>query len=182
LVLLQKFLLIRHNHFGTLRITNVCLPVIGKHIYSVKNYCQLMILTKISRLRPDTTAEEIVNTPVRLTPRGGIIKLSPLKNLLSAEHSQQIRSPLQSIPPDPADHNTSFERLEGDVGGAEGESPRCRDPDLHGPEVIMSLSGVCRTGQQMKFTIPGMPQPFTLNFSAEALQVLVTVSVSWIHD
>jgi hypothetical protein len=119
------------------------------------------------RLRPDTTAEDVVNTPVLLTPRGGIIKLSPLKNLLS----------VQPAPTPP------FDDHEGDHGVADQEEeeiaddlrgPDCR-PDEQGPaaheEIVMSLNSVCHTGQQMKFSLPGVPQALTLNFSAEALQV-----------
>ncbi len=108
-----------------------------------------------------------MNTPVLLTPRGGIIKLSPLKNLLSV---QPAPSPAPS--------------LEGDHDLAEQEEEMIAD-DHHGPdrrpdeqqqpaapeEIVMSLNSVCHTGQQMKFSLPGVPQALTLNFSAEALQV-----------
>merc|ERR1719435_313576 len=37
-------------------------------------------------------------------------------------------------------------------------------------EIIMNLDQVCPSGQRMKFSLPGVSQAVTLNFSAEALQ------------
>ena len=37
-------------------------------------------------------------------------------------------------------------------------------------EIIMNLDQVCPSGQRMKFSVPGVSQAVTLNFSAEALQ------------
>jgi hypothetical protein len=124
-----------------------------------------LFLFLCGRLRPDTTAEDVVNTPVLLTPRGGIIKLSPLKNLLS----------IQPAPTPPLDdHEGDHDLAEQEEEIADGGPDRLPDEQQQPAapeEIVMSLNSVCRTGQQMKFSLPGVPQALTLNFSAEALQV-----------
>ncbi len=123
----------------------------------------------MGRLRPDTTAEDVVNTPVLLTPRGGIIKLSPLKNLLSVQPAPTPPAPAPSHDDHEGDHDLA-EQEEEIVDDHRG--PDRRSDEQAAPEaIVMSLNSVCHTGQQMKFSLPGVPQALTLNFSAEALQV-----------
>ncbi len=117
----------------------------------------------------------MISTPVLLTPRGGIITLSPLKNLLSAEHAARAASPSASSPgvpePDPDDGEENIRDV-SDRPGPDGRDEEQQDCEQLGQEIIVSLNTVCRTGQQMKFSLPGVSQAFSLNFSAEALQVL----------
>ncbi len=113
----------------------------------------------------------MVNTPVLLTPRGGIIKLSPIKNLLSVQPAPTPPAP--SLEDHEGDHHDLADQEEEEI--ADDLRGPDRRPDEQPPaapeEIVMSLNSVCHTGQQMKFSLPGVPQALTLNFSAEALQV-----------
>ncbi len=114
-----------------------------------------------------------MSTPVLLTPRGGIIKLSPLKNLLSVQPA-----PTPALDDHEGDHDLAEqdeeEMIVDDLRGPDRRPDRRPDEQQQPAapeEIVMSLNSVCHTGQQMKFSLPGVPQALTLNFSAEALQV-----------
>ena len=113
-----------------------------------------------------------MSTPVRLTPRGGIIKLSPLKNLLSADHGPTQ----ESLAPNVDEHDGPEQEEEEEEGESHQQlDSQAGEQQLGRREITMSLNGVCSKGQQMKFSIPGVHhhQALTLNFSAEALQVFL---------
>ncbi len=109
-----------------------------------------------------------MNTPVLLTPRGGIIKLSPLKNLLSVQPA--LTPPAPSLDDHDLAEQVEEEEIADDLRGPDRRPDEQQQPAAP-EEIVMSLNSVCHTGQQMKFSLPGVPQALTLNFSAEALQV-----------
>merc|ERR1712218_86697 len=60
---------------------------------------------------------------------------------------------------------------EQDGGGGGGETPE------HSGEIVMNLDKVIE-GQRMKFSIPGISQAVTVNFSPEALQEMKNAALN----
>ena len=115
------------------------------------------------RLTPNITARDMA-TPVRLTPQGGIA-LTPIKNLMP-----EANSPLPSG--DASRHDESVDEPDGSVPGTSNDGP-----SDHSGEIVMNLDKVIE-GQRMKFSIPGISQAVTVNFSPEALQEMKNAALS----
>lgn len=105
------------------------------------------------RITPNTVHQDVTAAPVRLTPQGGIA-LTPIKNLMPEE-----------------DKNKSMD--EESVDEHDGVSNDCE----HSSEIVMNLDKVCE-GQKMKFSIPGISQAVTVNFSVEALQEMKNAALN----
>ena len=115
------------------------------------------------RLTPSTSSRDVV-TPVRLTPQGGIA-LTPIKNLMP-----EVNSPSPSG--DKSRHDESVDEPDGSLPGTSKDSP-----SDHSGEIVMNLDKVIE-GQRMKFSIPGISQAVTVNFSPEALQEMKNAALS----
>eukprot|EP00092_Neocalanus_flemingeri_P012971 GFUD01013976.1.p1 GENE.GFUD01013976.1~~GFUD01013976.1.p1 ORF type:complete len:1261 (+),score=305.37 GFUD01013976.1:94-3876(+) len=105
------------------------------------------------RITPNTLHQDVTVTPVRLTPHGGIA-LTPIKNLMPEE-----------------DRNRSLD--EESLDEHDGVPNDCE----HSSEIVMNLDKVCE-GQKMKFSIPGISQAVTVNFSVEALQEMKNAALN----
>ena len=115
------------------------------------------------RLTPNITARDMA-APVRLTPQGGIA-LTPIKNLMP-----EANSPSPSG--DASRHDESVDEPDGSAPGTSKDSP-----SDHSGEIVMNLDKVIE-GQRMKFSIPGISQAVTVNFSPEALQEMKNAALS----
>ena len=105
-------------------------------------------------------------TPVRLTPQGGIA-LTPLKHLMPDTESAAATAAVM-------DKNVSVE--EDTVDELDGSGPAAVHSE-HSSEIVMKLDKVCE-GQKMKFSIPGISQAVTVNFSVEALQEMKNAALN----
>merc|ERR1712155_256015 len=65
----------------------------------------------------------------------------------------------------------SVDEQDGGGGGGGGETPE------HSGEIVMNLDKVIE-GQRMKFSIPGISQAVTVNFSPEALQEMKNAALN----
>ena len=111
------------------------------------------------RMTPNTSNSDLTATPIRLTPSG--IALTPIKNLIAADDTV---APAEEAGDQ---HNESLDETDG---GGQGEQQQSS-------EIIMNLDKVIE-GQKMKFSIPGISQAVTVNFSPEALQEMKNAALS----
>merc|ERR1711993_176753 len=102
--------------------------------------------------------------PIRLMPHGGIA-LTPIKNLMPEENSPSVAG-------DTSRQDESVDEPDGSVPG-----PSEDQQSEHSGEIVMNLDKVIE-GQRMKFSIPGISQAVTVNFSPEALQEMKNAALS----
>ena len=117
-------------------------------------------------MRPGTSGRDMSAAPVRLTPHGHIA-LTPIKNLMPEETNNN-----------PEDQNQSDVSVdEQDGGGTHSSGSSSPESPEHSAEIVMNLDKVIE-GQRMKFSIPGISQAVTVNFSPEALQEMKNAALS----
>ena len=119
------------------------------------------------RMTPSTSSREVVAAPIRLTPHGHIA-LTPIKNLMPDTEKDTTTSAAAGTAADTAAADDSVDEQDG---GGGGETPE------HSGEIVMNLDKVIE-GQRMKFSIPGISQAVTVNFSPEALQEMKNAALN----
>ena len=113
------------------------------------------------RMTPSTVTTELTAAPIRLTPGG--IALTPIKNLIAEDTTDHENSDQMNESVDETD------------GGGAGDNTA--DEQQQSGEIIMNLDKVIE-GQKMKFSIPGISQAVTVNFSPEALQEMKNAALN----
>ena len=112
-------------------------------------------VTPVRVVASNTSSSDLAATPVRLSAQGGIA-LTPIKNLMPEENSPSPSG-------DSSRHDESVDEPDGSLPGTSKDKP-----SDHSGEIVMNLDKVIE-GQRMKFSIPGISQAVTVNFSPEAL-------------
>ena len=125
------------------------------------------------RMTPSTSSREVVAAPIRLTPHGHIA-LTPIKNLMpdtEKDPASAAASSAAAVAGTAADTAAADDSVDEQDGGGGGETPE------HSGEIVMNLDKVIE-GQRMKFSIPGISQAVTVNFSPEALQEMKNAALN----
>ena len=126
------------------------------------------------RMTPSTSSREVVAAPIRLTPHGHIA-LTPIKNLMpdteKDTYTAAASSSAAAASGTAADTAAADDSVDEQDGGGGGETPE------HSGEIVMNLDKVIE-GQRMKFSIPGISQAVTVNFSPEALQEMKNAALN----
>ena len=112
-------------------------------------------VTPVRLVASNTSSSDLAATPVRLSAQGGIA-LTPIKNLMPEENSPSPSG-------DSSRHDDSVDEPDGSLPGTSKDKP-----SNYSGEIVMNLDKVIE-GQRMKFSIPGISQAVTVNFSPEAL-------------